>query len=211
MKSLTHAVRTTSLLTAAFVFALAASAGAAPQRDGGSGRSGGGHRGGGAPQGHVGGGPRGEAGGPRGHFHRPPARIIVGGGFYDPFWSPYYPYGYGYPYPYWPYVDSSTEGSLKTEITPKDAAVYVDGYYAGVADDFDGAFRRLHATPGGHTITFHLEGYQTVTRNVYVRPDSTLKLKATMEKLAPGDVSEPVQAPSTGRSGTPPADGGSEQ
>jgi hypothetical protein len=181
MKLFTNAVKTTSLLTAGFVFALAASAGAAPQRGG-----------------HMGGG------GSRGHF-------IVRGGFYDPFWSPYYPYGYGYPY--WPYANLSTEGSLKTEITPKEAQVYVDGYYAGVADKFDGAFKRLHASPGGHAVTFHLEGYQTVTRNVYVRPDSTLKLTETMEKLAPGEVSKPVPvpAPRTGRprSVTPPADDGS--
>jgi hypothetical protein len=152
--------------------------------------------------GHVGGG------GPRRH-------IIVGGGFYDPFWGPYYPYGYGYGYPYWPYADSPMEGSLKTEIRPKDTEVYVDGYYAGVADDFDGAFKRLHATPGGHAVTFHLDGYQTVTRNLYVRPDSTVKVKETMEKLAPGEVSEPVpvQAPSTGRPGdaTSPPNGGTQR
>jgi hypothetical protein len=145
-------------------------------------------------------------GGSRGH-------IIVRGGFYDPFWSPYYPYGYGYGYPYWPYANVSADGSLKTEITPKEAQVYVDGYYAGVADKFDGAFKRLHASPGGHAVTFHLEGYQTVTRNVYVRPDSTLKLTETMEKLAPGEVSKPVPvpAPRTGRprSVTPPTDDGS--
>jgi hypothetical protein len=145
-------------------------------------------------------------GGPRGH--------IIVGGFYDPFWSPYYPYGYGYPYPYWPYVNSSADGSVKTEITPKETEVYVDGYYAGVADDFDGAFRRLHTTPGGHAITFHPEGYQTVTENLYVRPDSTVKVKETMEKLAPGEVSEPVPVPAqpSGRAGDvkPRPNGGSE-
>jgi hypothetical protein len=193
MKSFTNVVKTTSMLTAAFVFALATSVAAAPQRGGGGGRSGGGHMGGGGPRGHI----------------------IVGGGFYNPFWAPYYPYPYyGYGYPYWAYNDSSTDGSLKTEITPKEAQVYVDGYYAGVADDFDGAFKRLHATPGGHAITLHLEGYRTVTQNLYVRPDSTVKVKETMEKLAPGQVSEPVPVPpsSTGPSGgmTPPPDGGSQ-
>jgi hypothetical protein len=27
--------------------------------------------------------------------------------------------------------------------TPKEAAVYVDGFYAGVVDDFDGVFQSL--------------------------------------------------------------------
>ena len=83
-------------------------------------------------------------------------------------------------------------GEVKTEVTPKQAEVYVDGYYAGVADDFDGAFQRLRTSPGGHAVTLHLEGYRTVTKNLYVRPDSTLKLKEAMEKLGPGEVSEPV-------------------
>jgi len=96
---------------------------------------------------------------------------------------------------------------VKTEVTPKQTEVYVDGYYAGVADDFDGVFQRLHTSPGGHAITFHLEGYRTVTHNIYVRPDSTYKLKEAMEKLAPGEIAEPTPRPAlpTGRSdGTTP-------
>jgi hypothetical protein len=84
---------------------------------------------------------------------------------------------------------------VKTEITPKQTEVYVDGYYAGVADDFDGAFQRLDTTPGGHAVTLRLEGYRTLTRNIYVRPHSTYKLTERMEKLAPGEVGEPVPEP----------------
>ena len=102
-------------------------------------------------------------------------------------------------------------GKVKTDITPKQTEVYVDGYYAGVADDFDGS-SRLHTSPGGHAVTFRLEGYRTVTQNIYVRPSSTYKVKETMEKLAPGEVSEPVPVPTlpNGRSDmTPTPDGGS--
>jgi len=197
MRPLTNAVTRTTILAAMFVFALAASVAAAPQRGGGGGHFGGGARfGSGA---HFGGG------GPRSHFRGGHGPIVIGGGFFDPFWGPYYPYWYGYGYPYsygYPYgvYDS---GSVRTEITPKQTEVYVDGYYAGVADDFDGAFQRLHTTPGGHAVTLRLEGYRTVTQNVYVRPDSSSKLKATMEKLAPGEVSQPVPLPArpAGRSG----------
>jgi hypothetical protein len=225
MRPLIQAVSRKSILTAVFVFALAASVAAAPQRGGGGGRAGGGshsggsHSGGGhvdhgGPRSHFEGGPHGPVGGPRGHFDgrhgdfdarhhdfdRRHGHVIIGGGFFDPFWGPYYPYGYGYPYgyvdPYGPYDYSPTStGDLKTDVTPKQAEVYVDGYYAGVADNFDGAFQRLHASPGGHALTFHLEGYRTITQNVYVRPDSTVKVKKTMDKLAPGEVSEPVPQP----------------
>jgi PEGA domain len=193
MRPLINAVTRTTILAAVFIFALAASVAAAPQR-GGGGHFGGAHFGGGGPRGHFNGG------------------VFIGGGFFDPFWGPYYPYGYGYPYAYgYPYGVYGS-GSVRTEIKPKQTQVYVDGYYAGVADDFDGAFQRLHTTPGGHTVTLRLEGYRTVTENIYVRPDSTAKLKETMEKLAPGEASQPVPLPTrpAARSGatTPtPADG----
>src|SRR5882724_6746884 len=207
MRSLVNAVTRNTIPTALFVFALAASVAAAPQRGGGGGRSGGGggrsggvhssgdHSGGGRPHDHSDGRPHFD--GPHGHFDGPHGHIIVGGRFYDPFWGPFYSDRYGYPYGYgypgWPYDYSSTiTGSLKTEITPKQTEVYVDGYYAGVADDFDGVFQRLNTSPGGHAVTLRLEGYRTITRNIYVRPDSTYKLRETMEKLAPGEVSEPV-------------------
>ncbi len=202
MRPLVNAVTKNTILTAVFVFALAATVAAAPQRGGGGGRSGGHsggyHSGGGRPQGHSDGrshsdGPRGHFHGPRGHFDGPRGHIIVGGGFYDPLWYGY-PYGYGYGYPDWPYdYWSNITGNLKTEITPKQTEGYVDGYYAGVADDFDGVFQHLQTSPGGHAVTLRLEGYRSITRNVYVRPDSTYKLKETMEKLAPGEVRERPQ------------------
>ena len=109
--------------------------------------------------------------------------------FYDPFWryDPYYPYA-GYPV-------GRPNADVRTEVTPKQAQVYVDGFYAGVAGDFDGVFKRLHLTPGGHAITLYLEGYRTVTQDVYVRPDSTFKLNETMERLSAGQTSEPPPLP----------------
>ena len=111
--------------------------------------------------------------------------------YYDRFWGPWYPYSYGYAYPY----TVHPEADIKTEVTPKDAEVYVDGYYAGHANDFDGVFKRLHVAPGGHSITFHLQGFRTVTENVYARPDSTFKMNTTMERLAAGETSAPVPSP----------------
>lgn len=120
-------------------------------------------------------------------------RVVVHRPFvYDPFWGPWGPYTYGYPYSY----DVYPQASIRTEVTPKDAAVYVDGYYAGRVNDFDGALQRLHVTPGGHTITFYLDGFQTVSQDVYVRPDSTLKMDESMQRLAPGQQSAPVPVPS---------------
>lgn len=211
MTSLRTTVRTT-VLTVSLALALAASVAAAPQR----GNHGGGHMGGRARMGgggHVdggsrswGAGPRGPRGpvvlAPRGHVVGPRGHIFIGGGlFYDPFWGPYYPYGYGYPYPwafgypYWEYNNSADAGSVKTDITPKNTEVFVDGYFAGTADKFDGVFQRLNTAVGGHTITLHLDGYRTVTQDIYVQPGSTVKVKEAMERLAPGETTQPVQLP----------------
>ena len=129
-------------------------------------------------------------------------RVIVTGGyayaplFYDPFWGAY-PYYGGYA------VGVRPSADVRVIATPKQAQVYVDGFYAGVVDDFDGAFQRLHTSPGGHAITVHLEGYRTVTQNIYVTPESTFKLQLTMERLAPGEASDPPAMPARLWEGSP--------
>jgi hypothetical protein len=82
--------------------------------------------------------------------------------------------------------------------------VYVDGFYAGVVDDFDGTFQRLPLTPGGHRVELYLEGHRTVRKNLYLQPGSTTKLRETMVPNAPGETSEkPQLAPAV----PPPPDG----
>jgi hypothetical protein len=51
------------------------------------------------------------------------------------------------PYDGRPYLEG---GALRLQVTPKDAAVYVDGFYAGIVDDFNSAFQRLPVPPGEH-------------------------------------------------------------
>jgi hypothetical protein len=122
-----------------------------------------------------------------------PHRAIYGGFFYDPFWAPYYPYAV-FPYSVYPY-DGHPLTDVKVQVTPKTADVYVDGYYAGPASEFEGILKRLHATPGGHVISVHLDGYRTVNQHVYLAPGSTYTLHEALEKLAPGEVSAPVPSP----------------
>src|SRR5262245_10823289 len=132
---------------------------------------------------------------PRHHAVVVAPRVVVGRPFvYDPFWGPWGPYTYGYPYVY----NASPQASIRTEVTPKDAEVFVDGYFAGRVSDFDGALQRLHVAPGGQTITFYLDGFRTASQDVYVRPDSTLKMGEDMQRLAPGQASAPVPVPSKG-------------
>jgi hypothetical protein len=142
-------------------------------------------------------------------FRRYRRVVVVGGAFYDPFFydpffAPWYPYGfaYPYPYPYPPYPDQYgyrarfEEGaSVRLDVKPRDAQVYVDGYYAGVVDDFDGMFQRLRVSPGEHEIVLHLDGYRSVHQRIAVGRGATYKVRYTMERLAAGEASEPPPAP----------------
>jgi hypothetical protein len=115
------------------------------------------------------------------------------GGYYDPFYSVYGSYGgygypgYGYPGSAYPAYGSSyalgVEGSLRLKIKPRDAQVFVDGYYAGVVDDFDGVFQRLHVEAGPHRIEVRAPGFESRTFDVHVRPDDTTDLEAQLQRL----------------------------
>lgn len=44
------------------------------------------------------------------------------------------------------------DSSLRLQVSPKETEVFVDGYYAGTVDDFDGMFQRLHLERGEHEV-----------------------------------------------------------
>jgi hypothetical protein len=120
-------------------------------------------------------------------------QVFIGGYFYDPFYGPY-PWWPRTAYPYWyfPVYDNRAEVLLRVQPEEaEDAAVYVDGFYAGIVDDFNGVFQSLPLTPGGHTVVLYLEGYRTVRHNFYLSPGASLKLRATVERLPAGEKSEP--------------------
>jgi hypothetical protein len=127
-------------------------------------------------------------------------------GFYSPW---YYPYGgfyagFGYPYYGGGYLGFSysggggyaggapydASGSVRLLVEPVETKVYVDGYYAGKVDDFDGMFQRLNLRPGAHDITLKLDGYETHKVKLYVPLDHTLKVRHEMARGDSGRVSE---------------------
>ena len=95
-------------------------------------------------------------------------------------------HGYYFPRYYYDYDSYPTHASIRVLVEPAEAEVYVDGYYAGVADDFDGLFQHLDLAPGRHEITLRLDGYRTWSAEVYATPDSTLKLQHDMIPGASG-------------------------
>jgi hypothetical protein len=105
------------------------------------------------------------------------------------------PYPGPYPGSYGPYRYMAYEAELKLDVQPNEASVYVDGYFAGTVDDFDGAFQRLKVVPGQHEIVVYLEGYRSIREKLYLGPNTSRKLARTMEKLAPGEPNEPKPEP----------------
>jgi PEGA domain-containing protein len=99
-------------------------------------------------------------------------------------------------YPAYPAVRyARPDAAVRFDVKPKDAAVYVDGFYAGVAKDYSGVFQRLYTAPGGHEITLYLEGFRTHSERAYLSPDHTFKIRLRMEKLAAGEIAEKPPAP----------------
>lgn len=119
-------------------------------------------------------------------------------GYYGPSWRGYYSHPWGY-YPYWgqlPYYGLYEErGSLRIDVEPEETEVYVDGYYAGVVDSYDGFFQRLHLPPGEHDIELRLEGYRSIQEQIYLPIGTTYRITQDMEPLGPGETTTPPPEP----------------
>ena len=60
-----------------------------------------------------------------------------------------------------PYVPLPRKtGTLRLDVSPAHADVYVDGVYAGRAQDFDGASARARMSTGDHRIEIRAEGFE---------------------------------------------------
>ncbi len=86
---------------------------------------------------------------------------------------------YGYRAPY-AYGASVYYGDVRLLVQPRDAAVYVDGYYAGVVDSFDGVFQRLTLEVGPHTIELEVPGLEPQVFEIYVDPARTTTIRADL-------------------------------
>jgi len=131
---------------------------------------------------------------------------------YDPFlFGAYNPYGYGYgydPYGYGyggggygggGYSDPSQSGgsgytsssggqyrgsgALRLKVKPNNAQVYVDGYFIGAIDNFDGMFQSLGVEAGAHKVELKAEGYETAQFDVMVAPGETVIYKGEMKRI----------------------------
>ena len=116
-----------------------------------------------------------------------------------------YPYGYAYNYPYsypyrynapssYPYAPApgyvvadpgDAYGSVRLAVTPRYAAVHVDGYYVGTVDDFDGVFQHLDLPPGPHHIDISAPGCETLSFDVRIDSPQTITYRGDLRLAQP--------------------------
>lgn len=141
------------------------------------------------------------------YYYRPYYRpyyyspLIGYGGFYGPYAYGYafgYPaYGYGgYGYPVYGYSGYGYSGygyagryrpygGIRIDIPQRDAEVYVDGYYAGVVDDFDGTFQELNLEPGPHRVEVRTAGSTPISFDVNIEPGRTITYRSALRPTQP--------------------------
>jgi hypothetical protein len=122
------------------------------------------------------------------------------GFYYHPYFGFYYGPYYG-PFDQYPAPNSVVfryrAAAVRLRVKPVEAEVYVNGYYAGLVDDFDGIFQRLYLPAGSHTIAFRLDGYRVFETKIYVTPGDTRDVTHLMVPLGAGESSS--MSPQPGR------------
>ncbi|MBI1873407.1 MAG: hypothetical protein HYS05_05890 [Acidobacteria bacterium] len=101
--------------------------------------------------------------------------------YYDPMWWSY-PSGYWYGYPssggYGGYYE---QGAVRLKIKPEHADVYVDGYYVGQVDDFDGIFQRLRLDYGPHRVEIRARGFESLVFELRAQPGRTITYRGELK------------------------------
>lgn len=107
-------------------------------------------------------------------------------GYYN---DPYYygaPYYYGSPYYGAPVYsqpdDAYYTGELRLLVEPREAEVYVDGYFAGNVDDFDGIFQSLRLEEGTHKIEIVAPGYEPLEVDIRTEPGRKITYRGQLRR-----------------------------
>lgn len=96
---------------------------------------------------------------------------------------PEYPYRFVFPPPGCVTSDLAAHGSLRVDVPQREAEVFVDDFYAGIVDDFDGSAGHVNLTPGPHHIELRASGFETVTFDVNVEAGRTIVYRTPMRAV----------------------------
>ena len=75
---------------------------------------------------------------------------------------------------------STVTSEVKLKVTPERAAVFVDGNFAGYAQQFNGMGRGMLVSPGPHHIKIALAGFQQFDTDVNLLPKQKVTIKTDL-------------------------------
>jgi len=79
--------------------------------------------------------------------------------------------------------DSPEDATLRLKIKPSQAEVFVDGYFVGVVNDFDGMFQKLHLESGAHRVEVRAPGYETLDIDIRLTSGKTTVYQGELTKI----------------------------
>jgi len=85
--------------------------------------------------------------------------------------------------------------ALRLQIKPERAAVFVDGHYAGHAEQFSSGSNPMLVSPGKHRIKVELPGYQTFETEINLLPEQKSELKTELVKGSIAQASTLIKEP----------------
>ncbi len=110
--------------------------------------------------------------------------------YYYPSYYGYGSYGYGYGNGYRSSYDRGyygngpqSTGTLRLNVTPGHAQVFVDGYFRGSVDDFDGVVQRLRLEEGTHQIEIRADGNEPLLFDVRIGIGETITYEGDLRPL----------------------------
>ena len=123
---------------------------------------------------------------PRAYYAFRP-RLSLGFGLWIGFPTayPYYSYGYsgpayGYPLSRFGLTAGTAYGGISFEVDPYDAAVFIDGEYAGVVGDFGPNAQPLTLRPGNYRVEIQANGYEPVMFDANVMPGQVIPYRGSL-------------------------------
>jgi hypothetical protein len=78
--------------------------------------------------------------------------------------------------------DVEPPGYLRLQVRPGTARVYVDGYYVGPVDDFNGSGPGRFLEPGPHRVEIRADGFDTIMFDVRIVPNETITYRSDLAK-----------------------------
>lgn len=126
----------------------------------------------------------------------------------------YYPFGYAYPSSNyeislaetykWSMAESylrrqreTARGGLAIEAAPPSAQVFIDGHYAGLAEEFGPGGGAMTLNSGSHRIELRAPDYETLAFSVMIEPNGLVRYRGDMQRsaLKPVAAAAPSQTP----------------